>query len=123
MSVSHPPGADHSGPIGPDEVDPETGLRPHSLQPRRPRTLGGAVYLSVLGASVVGLLIIGFGSWRLGMTVFGAAFLAASVARAVIPEVSAGMLHLRRKAIDVPTLAMIGTSLIVLAAIIPERAL
>ncbi len=120
--MSHPPGADHSDPIGPDEVDPATGLRPHSLHPRRPSTLGGAVYLAVLAVSTIGLLIIGFGPWRPGMTLFGGAFIAAALGRAVIPEVSAGMLHLRRKAIDVPTLLLIGTALITLAAIIPERA-
>ncbi len=121
MSVSGSPGADHPDPIGPDEIDPETGRRPHSLQPRRPRTLGGAVYLAVVTVSVVALLIVGFGPWRLGLTLFGGGFVAAALARLVIPEQASGMLHLRRKAIDVPTLLLIGVALIVLATLIPEQ--
>jgi hypothetical protein len=119
--VSHGPGADHSGPIGPDEVDPDTGARPPSLHSPRPRTLGGAVYLAVLMVSALSLLVIVLGQWRVGMTLLGGGFVAASVARFVIPDRNAGMLHLRRKAIDVPTLAVIGGSLLTLAAAIPER--
>lgn len=114
--------SDHSEPIGPSEVDPETGLRPHSLHPRRPRTLGGAVYLAVLGVCAGALLVIVVGQWRPGMTLLGGAFLAAGLARWAIPDVNAGMLHLRRKAIDVPTLFVIGGSLVVLAGVIPEAA-
>jgi hypothetical protein len=121
--VSFGPGADHSGPIGPDEVDPDTGRRPHSLQPRRPRTLGGAVYLAVLGVCAGALVVILVGQWRAGMTLLGGAFVAAAIARWAIPDVNAGMLHLRRKAIDVPTLFAIGASLIALAAVIPEQPL
>lgn len=121
--MSFGPGADHSGPIGPDEVDPETGLRPHSLQPRRPRTLGGAVYLAVLGVCAGALMVIFLGQWRPGMTLLGGAFVAAAIARAAIPDASAGMLHLRRKAIDVPTLLLIGGSLVALAVAIPDQPL
>ena len=118
--MSAEPEADHPDPIGPEEVDPETGLRPHSLQPRRPRTLGGAVYLAVLGVCAGAMLVIVLGPWRAGMTLLGGAFVIAAVARWVIPDVNAGMLHLRRKAIDVPTLLVIGGSLVVLAAVIPD---
>jgi Na+/H+ antiporter NhaC len=121
--VSFGPGADHSGPIGPGEVDPESGTRPHSMHPRRPRTLGGAVYLAVLAVCATGLLVVVLGQWRAGMTLFGGAFVAAAIARWLIPDVNAGMLHLRRKAIDVPTLLLIGGALVTLATIIPERGL
>jgi hypothetical protein len=119
--VSHEPGADHPEPIGPGEVDPETGLRPHSLQPRRPRTLGGAVYLAVLGVCAGALLLVLLGYWRTGLVLMGGAFLAAGLGRWVLPDANAGMLHLRRKAIDVPTLLLIGFALIVVANIIRGR--
>lgn len=115
------PGADHPEPLGPEEVDPETGLRLHSLQPRRPRTLGGAVYLAVLTVSAAALALVVAGPWRAGLTLLGGAFVAAALARWVIPDRSAGMLHLRRKAIDVPTLLLVGASIVVLANAIPGR--
>jgi hypothetical protein len=121
--VSFGPGADHSGPIGPGEADPESGTRPHRLHPRRPRTLGGAVYLAVLLICAAGLLVVVLGQWRVGLTLVGGSFLAAGIARWLIPDVNAGMLHLRRKAIDVPTLLLIGVALVTLANVIPERAL
>lgn len=116
MSVG--PGADHPGPIGPDETARDHEPDPHALQPRKPRTLGGAVYLAVLGVCAFAMLVIVLGSWRAGLTLLGGAFVAAALARWAIPEAKSGMLHLRRKAIDVPTLLFIGSSLIVLAIVI-----
>jgi hypothetical protein len=113
--------SDHSEPIGPEEVDPATGLRPHSLHPRRPRTLGGAVYLAVLVVCVASLLVVVLGQWRAGLTLLGGAFVVAAAARWAIPDVNAGMLRLRRKAIDVPTLLLIGGSLVTIAILIPEQ--
>ena len=110
------PGADHSEPLGPEEVDPETGLRPHSLKPRRPRTLGGVVYLVVLLLCAASFVVVLAGHWRMGLTMMGGAFVAAALARWVIPDTGAGMLMLRRKAIDVPTLLLIGGALIAVAA-------
>jgi hypothetical protein len=119
--VSFGPGADHAGPIGPDEADPATGLRVRSLQPRRPRTLGGGVYLAVLAVSAGSLLLVMAGHWRMGLTLLGGAFVAAGVARWLIPDVNAGVLHLRRKAIDVPTLLLIGGALVAVANAIHTR--
>lgn len=119
--MSREPEADHPEPIGPGEVDPETGLRPHSLQPRRPRTVGGAVYLAVLGVCAGAMLAIVMGYWRTGLVLMGGAFVAAGLGRWVLPDVNAGMLHLRRKAIDVPTLLLIGVALIAVANIIRGR--
>ncbi len=113
--------ADHADPIGPEGGDPQPGQRPHSLHPRRPRTLGGAVYLAVVAVSLAALLLVLLGPWRAGMTLLGGAFVSAALARWVIPDANAGMLHLRRKAIDVPTLMLIGTALITLAVVIPAR--
>ena len=103
-----------------EAIDPETGLRVHSLQPRRPRTRGGVVYLSVVLVAVGGLALVLSGQWRPGTTVLGVAFLLATIGRIALPDADAGMLKLRRKAIDVPTLLLIGLALVVLAALVPE---
>ena len=103
-----------------EAIDPVTGLRVHSLQPRRPRTRGGLVYLAVLVVAVGGLALVLTGQWRPGTTVFGVAFLLATIGRIALPDRDAGMLKLRRKAIDVPTLFAIGLALIVLASVVPD---
>jgi hypothetical protein len=104
-----------------DAIDPDTGLRVHSLQPRKPRTRGGLVYLLTLIVAVGGLVLVVAGQWRLGATVLGSAFLLATLGRAALPDEDAGMLKLRRKAIDVPTLLAIGLALVVLASLVPEQ--
>jgi hypothetical protein len=80
--------------------------------------LGGAVYLAVLGVSLFAMLVVVLGQWRAGLTLLGGAFVAAAMARLAIPEANSGMLHLRRKAIDVPVLLTIGASLLVLVSAI-----
>ncbi len=114
-----------TGPDGspdPDEVvDPDTGLRVHSLQPRPPRTRGGRVYVVVLLIAVGGLGLVVAGLWRPGATLLGVAFLVATIGRLALPDEDAGMLKLRRKAIDVPTLLAIGVALVVLASVVPRR--
>ena len=92
----------------------------HSLAPRKPRTLGGAVYLAVLATAGLGLLLVAFGPWRTGLSVMGAGMLAGAVARLVIPGDRAGMLGIRRKLVDVTTLLVLGGGLLVLAAVIPD---
>ena len=104
-----------------DVIDPVTGLRVHSLQPRKPRTRGGAVYLTVLLLAGGGLALVVADLWRAGTTVLGVAFLVATTGRVLLPDEDAGMLKLRRKAIDVPTLLVIGVALVVLAAVVPEQ--
>ena len=121
--MSSDPGADHPGPIGPDETPHDHEDAPHPLQPRKPRTLGGAVYLAVLGVCTFAMLVVVLGQWRLGLALLGGAFVTAAMARWGIPESNSGMLHLRRKAIDVPTLLFIGGSLLVLAVAINEQPL
>jgi hypothetical protein len=103
-----------------EAIDPVTGLRVHSLQPRKPRTRGGMVYLAVLLVAAGGIGLVLAGLWRPGTSVLGIAFLVATIGRIVLPDHDAGMLKLRRKAIDVPTLMAIGVALVVLAAVVPE---
>ena len=96
--------------------DPE-----HSLTPRKPRTVGGAVYLTVLAATGAGLAVVAFGPWRVGVTIIGAALLAGALLRLVIPNDKAGMLGMRPKAFDVLVLGVLGVALAVLAAVIPNQ--
>lgn len=96
--------------------DPE-----HSIAPRKPRTIGGAVYLAVLAATGAGLGLVAFGPWRLGLGVIGIALLFGALGRLVIPRGNAGMLGMRPKLVDVLALVVLGAGLIVLASVIPER--
>jgi hypothetical protein len=102
----------------PDDVPPE------SAEPggrRYPSTIGGALYLLVLGASVVGLVIITQDHWRLGVRWIAASLLVAAVARLVIPAQQAGMLAVRRRAVDVVILVLAGAALWFLAGSIPNQ--
>jgi hypothetical protein len=92
-------------------------------EPRRiPSTVGGAVYLVVVAVSAVGLLVVALGPWRRGVAMIGAALLVAAVARVVLPSRDAGMLRVRRSRwVDVLMLAGVGTTLLVLASVIPNQ--
>lgn len=88
---------------------------------KRPQTLGGVVYLSVLGASCVGLGIVFAGAWRTGLGWIGVALLVAAFTRAVLTERGAGMLRVRRKWTDVMMLTVAGVALIVLSLAVPDQ--
>lgn len=88
---------------------------------RRPQTIGGAVYLLVVGMAVTGLAIVAAGAWRTGVSWMGAGLLVGALARVVLPERRAGMLRVRRKSVDVAMLTLAGVTLIVLAIVIPNQ--
>ena len=92
-------------------------------EPRRvPSTVGGLVYLVVVAASVVGLLVIAFGPWRRGVGLIGIALLLAALMRALLRDRDAGMLRVRRSRwVDVLMLGGVGTTMIVLASVIPSQ--
>ena len=110
-------------------MTPEDGVREsrpfpdpeHSLAPRKPRTVGGAVYLGVLAVTGLGLAMVALDSWRSGLTVIGCALLAGAVARLVIRDDNAGMLGMRPKVVDVIALTGLGSALVVLATLINAR--
>ncbi len=90
---------------------------------RVPSTLGGLVYLVVVAVSVVGLMVIAFGPWRRGVGLIGIALLLAALMRALLRDRDAGMLRVRRSRwVDVLMLGGVGTTLIVLASVIPAQA-
>lgn len=90
---------------------------------RYPSTIGGMVYLVILGISAVGLGIVTDGNWRLGVKWIAAALVCAAVARLVIPAQQAGMLAVRRRAVDVVILAGLGVALWFLSTSIPNQPL
>jgi hypothetical protein len=96
--------------------DPE-----HSITPRRPRTVGGGVYLAVLAGTAGGLALIVLGPWRTGLTVIGGSMILGALGRLVIRDSSAGMLGVRRKFVDVATMAVLGAALCTLAVVIPDQ--
>lgn len=106
--------------------EPEPAQRPfpdpdRSLAPRKPRTPGGMVYLVVLAVTLGGIVAVAVGRWQLGLAGMGAAFLAGALARLALSEDAAGMLKVRRKLVDVLSLALIGAGLVALALVIPVQ--
>lgn len=84
-----------------------------------PSTIGGIVYLTVLTAALVGLGLVGFGHWRVGIIVLAAGVGAASLARAVLRTKDAGMLAVRSRWFDVVLLAFSAGALWILAVTVP----
>ena len=111
---------------GPDLDPPVEDVPPESAEPegrRYPSTIGGAFYLLVLAVSAVGLGIVVQGSWRLGVKWIGAGLVFAALIRLVIPTPQAGMLAVRRRAVDVVILAALGAALWFLSTSIPNQPL
>jgi len=88
---------------------------------RRPQTFGGAVYIAVVAAALVGLAITVAGPWRTGVIWIGSGLLLAAFARLVLSERDAGMLRVRRKWSDVAMMTAAGVALIVLAVVVPNQ--
>ncbi len=88
---------------------------------KTPSTTGGAIYLCVLAAALLGVGAAATGAWRLGVTVIGVSLGVAFVARMLLPNDRAGMLRIRRRFVDLTTMALCGFGLVVLAIIIPNR--
>jgi hypothetical protein len=88
---------------------------------KRPQTLGGVVYLAVLGSAGVGLGLVVLGAWRAGLGWLGAGLLVAALARLLLSERGAGMLRVRRKWSDVLMLTVAGVALIILSVVVPSQ--
>ena len=88
---------------------------------KKPSTTGGIIFLVVLGLVVVGLGVVAVGAWRQGVTLMGLSLLFACAMRAVLPDERAGMLRVRRRFVDLTTLALCGGVLLAMATLIPDR--
>lgn len=122
--MSEPPVEPTPGPLTGPAVGPVPGVPgpvPPPEQPRRPSTLGGAVYLVVVAVCLAGLLVVAFGPWRRGITLIGSALLLAALFRVALTERSSGMLRVRGRWFDTAALAGVGTLLVVLASVIPNQ--
>lgn len=133
---SEPPPLPGEPPEGPPEGAPEAvpevllpspysggtpEVSPTPAERRYPSTLGGAVYIGVLAATVVGLVIASTGAWRQGVGWIGCALLAAAAARGALSDDNAGMLRVRRKVLDIVLLVVGGVLLLFLAFTIPDQ--
>jgi hypothetical protein len=78
------------------------------------------VYLAVLATTALGVALVIAGRVQTGLSTAGAALVAGAAARMVLPSSQVGMLGVRRKLIDVSTMALLGTGLLVVAALIRE---
>lgn len=88
---------------------------------RRPRTIGGGVYLLVVASALTGLAITVLGAWRTGVIWIGAGLLVGGAVRLVLPERQAGMLRVRGKGSDVTMMLLVGVALVVLAVVVPDQ--
>jgi hypothetical protein len=93
----------------------------HSIAPRKPRTVGGVVFLGVLATTLLGVLIVMAGRVQAGLSTAGAGLVLGALARLLLPPQQSGMLGVRRKLIDVSTMVVLGGGLLVLAVVIRER--
>lgn len=97
------------------EPEPDGGER------RYPSTIGGALYLVILGVCGTGIAVVAGGDWRLGVRVLAAGLVVAALLRLVLPAKDAGMLAVRHRAIDVSVLAVLGGLIWFLAGDIPNQ--
>lgn len=82
---------------------------------------GTLVFAFEVTACVFGLAVLAFGPWRLGIGMLGAVLLVGALARTVLPERHSGLLRVRRATSDVLVTTGMGTVLLVLAYLIPDR--
>ena len=116
------PGAAEAHGLPPEpDPGPEDPERRPVTELRKPSTLGGVIYLCVLGAAIAGVVIAATGPWRTGVSWLAFALLAAAVARLVLPDHDAGMLRVRNKALDATILIVMGIAILVLAGTIPDQ--
>ncbi|HLK95661.1 MAG TPA: DUF3017 domain-containing protein [Nocardioidaceae bacterium] len=91
-------------------------------RPRNTRLLPGTVVFALeVTGGVLGLAILAVGPWRLGIGMLGGVLLLGSLARIVLPERHSGLLRVRRATSDVLATAAMGSVLLVLAYLIPDR--
>ena len=75
--------------------------------------------LAVLVAVGLGLVVVTFRRWRLGLVIVGLALIGAAVLRLVLPVRRAGFLAVRSRPVDVVLMAGCGLALTVIALAIP----
>jgi hypothetical protein len=84
-----------------------------------PRSRGSQFYLLTLVGVGVGLILVVFGQWRVGLLLIGGTFISSAIGRLVVPASHEGMLNVRGRTFDVFWTAFLGVSLVILAAAVP----
>ncbi len=110
----------------PPDLAPVDDVPAESAEPegrRYPSTIGGLCYLLVLAVSAVGLAVVTRGDWRLGVKLIASALGLAAAVRLALPAHQAGMLAVRRRAVDVLILAALAAALWFLSTSIPNQPL
>ena len=88
----------------------------------RHRPKPGTVVVAVeIAVTAMALVIVAFGSWRIGLGLIGGVLVAGSFARTVLPERHAGLLRVRRPTIDVATMTALGVVIFTLAFLLPDQ--
>ena len=116
--------------VGAERLEADSGIDagtdpalvgPAPTEPRRhPSTIGGAFYLVILAATVVGIVIVSTGRWRTGVHWMGGALVVGALLRSVLPTRDAGMLAVRHRWFDAALLGGTGVALWILASSIPD---
>lgn len=75
--------------------------------------------LVVIGICGLGLVLVFFGHWRIGTSLFGFGLVFGALERIVLPRRVAGMLNVRSRLFDVIALAGMGLSILILAFLVP----
>jgi hypothetical protein len=75
--------------------------------------------LAVIVAVAVGLLMVTFGHWRMGLVVAGLALVGGAVLRLLLPVRRVGFLAVRSRPLDVVLLLGAGLALAIIALAIP----
>lgn len=88
---------------------------------KKPSTTGGIFFLVGVGMLIGGLVLVVLSRWRSGTTLMGVAFGLAFLMRMILPDDRAGMLRVRRRLIDLATLAMCSGVMLAMAVLIPNR--
>ena len=87
---------------------------------RRRGAVGDWLFGLCVLVSLSGLAVAAAGQWRQGCGLSGVGLFVAAGIRMVLPDGMAGMLRVRRKAVDVVTFTVLGTSLLLLTIVVPE---
>lgn len=88
---------------------------------RKPSTVGGIIYLIVLGVAIAGIVVAATGSWRTGLSLLAGALLAAAAARLGLSDADAGMLRVRQRYLDAGILIFLGGLILFLSWTIPDQ--
>lgn len=88
---------------------------------RYPSTIGGALYMVMMAVIVAAVVVVAVSSWRVGIWIFAAALVGGALLRLVLNEKDAGMFAVRSKPVDAGLYLLVGGTLAVLAAVIPDQ--